>query len=98
MSQRSLALVATIPKEAGSVACCNRGQRGTDRVDQRINRPGSRLAPSVLEFGERLLNRRQIRRIRGQEPQLTAARADAGMHTSTLVRTQIVYHHNLTRA
>ena len=66
-----------------------------NRVDQRINGPGTDPAEMGLEAAKDQFNRIEVRRIGGEKPELTARRLNRLPCFGPLVHAQIVQDHHL---
>jgi hypothetical protein len=78
-----------------SVRFSDRVQGLLDGCLQRFAGARPNPAQHGLQLRPALLNRRQVRRIRGQVKQLGSAPFNGWAHPSDFVRTQVVHHHNV---
>lgn len=88
-------LVATVAKKRSGIAGRDARQRSDNCLVQQLWSARFGPPPSTLELGKGLLNRREVRRVAGQEPQLTPTRLDQLRHSRAFMRAQIVHQHYL---
>ena len=88
-------MIATVAEKGLSIIACDGVQGSGDRLAQRLLSARLSPSPGTLEFGKRLLDRREIRRIAGQEPQLTLTLTNQLCHSCAFVCAQIVHDHHL---
>ena len=69
----------------------------TDGCGQGLDRPGGRLAQKMLELGEDLLDRVQVRGVFGQEEQLGASLTNGLADSFAFVAAEIVHDDEIAR-
>src|SRR5258708_17272721 len=85
-------------KPAASILGCDQGQRLSNGLLERFACASPNTAQKGLQFGESLLDRREIRRI-GRQKQEAAALGFNGLpNPCSLMNAQIIQDHDLSRA
>ena len=84
-------------KPAESILGRDTSQRLCNRLLEVFARAGSDPSQKGFEFGEGLLNRREVWRIRRQKHEPTAFGFDGLFHSASQVNTQIIQDHELSR-
>lgn len=74
----------------------DRVQCGPERREQRLNRPLRLASKQGLELGEHQLNRVEIWTVGWEKHQLTALVLDERPNRRSMMRRQIVHHHDLS--
>src|SRR5690348_12450556 len=69
-----------------------------NRLLERFPRAGTRSPQQGLEFGERLFDGREIRRVGRQKQQATAASFNGLLDPRSQVDRKVIQHHNLSWA
>ncbi len=90
--------IATMAEPGGRIVRSDGGQAGGDGVLEGRAGAGSGLAQRGLELAKRLLDRREVGRVRWQEAHLTSRRFDELANGLVLVDTQVVPEHDLAGA
>src|SRR5258708_27245429 len=83
-------------KPAESVLGSNEKQRLGNRLLESFSRTSALSTQKRLHFGESLLNRREIGRIRRQEQEVTPSSFDSLFHARSLMNAQIIQDHDLS--
>ncbi len=83
-------------KPTESVLGSNEKQRLGNRLLESFSRTSALSTQKRLHFGESLLNRREIGRIRRQEQEVTPSSFDSLFHARSLMNAQIIQDHDLS--
>src|SRR5579872_13470 len=88
--------IATMSKPAESILSCDGGQNLSKSFPQSILGSCSKTTEGRFELGERLLNGREIGRVRRQKQEAASASFDTLLNTFPQMNTQVIHNNNLS--